>query len=202
MHDPAAGWSELHHGLDPRANRLLWSWLRTVWRLARPLAQLRVPPLAITALGAALALGAAITGSAWLALILVAAAVLCDGLDGAVAVLRGVASPRGATADKAADRIADVSFVVVIWRCGAPGWLALVAGIAMLAVEASREIRGGRLRSTITVAERPSRAVCVALACICSTVSTATWPAAVCASVLLGLSVMALAQLAAVGRAS
>jgi phosphatidylglycerophosphate synthase len=200
--DPADGWSRLHQGIDPRGNRMLWCWLQLMWWLAGPLARLRVRPLVVTVTGAALALAAAVLGSGWVALILILGSVVGDGLDGAVALLGGRASKFGARADKVADRIADVAFVVVLWRCGAWWPLTVVAGLGMVGVEAYREIAGGRLRAMITVAERPSRVVCAVLACGCAGFSAATWPATVCAGVLLGLSAVGLAQLRAAGRAS
>jgi len=175
-----------------------------MWTLARPLARARVHPTVLTVLGVCCAVAAVWptwTVRPWLALILILASVTCDGLDGALAVLTDRASAFGAAADKIADRFSDVCFVLVIWRCGAPTWLTLTAVLGVLAVEAFREAGGGALLSTITVAERPSRAVCALLACIAAAVSTATWPAAVCAAVLVGLSLIALGQLAASLRA-
>ena len=201
MHDPAAAWSRLHHDIDPRGNRLLWCWLRIMWRGAAPLARAGLPPTAVTAAGALLAVVAALGHWPWVALVLVIASVGCDGLDGAVAVLGDSASAFGAVADKLADRIADVAFVIVIWRCGAAGWLAWITGAAVLGVEAWREITGGRARSLITVAERPSRAVCTVLACLAAAVWTTTWPPTVCCAVLLALSVIAVGQLARVTQA-
>ena len=192
---PAAGWSRLHHGIDPRGNRLLWWWLQGMWRIAWPLARVGLLPIAVTVAGALLAVAAALRDWPWVALVLVLASVVCDGVDGAVALLEGVASRAGAAADKAADRIADVAFVVVLWRCGAPPVLVWLTGAAVLGVEGWREFVGGAARSTITVAERPSRVVCVVVACVAAGVSDTTWPATVSASILFGLSVIALAQL-------
>ncbi|MCW2497552.1 CDP-alcohol phosphatidyltransferase family protein [Jatrophihabitans sp.] len=202
MSEAAAGWSRLHHGIDPRGNRLLWGWLRGIWWLAAPLARLRVPPLALTVLGALLAVVAAAGHWPWPAFGLIAGSVLCDALDGAVALLGEHATVLGARADKLADRIADLAFVVVLWRCGAPALLAAAAAASVLAVERLREWRGGLLRAQLTVAERPSRVICVLLACLCAAVSTAHWPATVCAAVLVGLSVIALAQLTRRARAT
>jgi CDP-diacylglycerol--glycerol-3-phosphate 3-phosphatidyltransferase len=173
-----------------------------MWWLSRPLARLRLPPNAITLAGAVLAVCAAVVLRPWAALALVIAAVLCDGLDGAVAVLADRASAGGALLDKVADRIADIAFVVVLWRCGASAALAVFAGLAVLAVETCRELVGGVLRARITAGERPSRVVCVVIACACRLVSGARWPADVCAAVLLALSVVALIQLGSARRAA
>jgi phosphatidylglycerophosphate synthase len=166
-----------------------------MWTLARPIA--RVPPTAITATGAVLAVDAAMFADrlplATLGLIL--ASALCDGLDGAVAVVSGRATRVGAVADRIADRIADCAFALAIWRCGAPLWLAAAAGVLSLVHELSRTVLGGRLRTAITVAERPTRVVCAALAAASASVSDASWPPTVCASVWVGAALIGLGQL-------
>ncbi len=116
----AQRWSALHHGIDPAGVPLLAPWLRLMWWLARPLR--RVPPTAITVVGVVLAADAVLLGRSWpaAAAVAVLAAVLCDGLDGAVAVVADRATSAGARADAVADRLADVAFAAVLWRCGVP----------------------------------------------------------------------------------
>jgi phosphatidylglycerophosphate synthase len=190
-----AGWSALHSGLDPATVPLLRGWLRAVWFVARSLRA--VPPMALTVLGAVLAVDALLLASAqpWTALALVLVATGCDALDGAVALETGRATPTGARADRIADRIADTAFAFVIWRCGAPWPLAVAAAALSLGHELWREVRGGPTRSRITVAERPTRVICTVLACGCAGLSSATWPPAVCAAVWVTLAVVGLAQL-------
>jgi phosphatidylglycerophosphate synthase len=191
-----AGWSRLHYGIDPARIPLLRGWLSLVWRVARPLR--KVPPSVFTVLGAVLAVDALLLASTqpWVAVALILVASACDALDGAVAVLAHRATAAGAIADKTADRIADTAFALVMWRCGAPWWLAVVAASLSLLHEAVREIRGGRLRARITVAERPTRVVCAALACVCAGISPAAWPPTVCAAVWVGLALIGIVQLA------
>lgn len=199
MAELVAGWSALHHGIDPRGNPLLRRWLDAMWLLGRPLARLRVPPLALTVLGALFAIDAALLAheQPWWALSLVLLAVLCDGLDGAVALYARRVSVSGAYADKVADRVADTAFAAVLWRCGAAWWLALAAAGLSLLHEGLRVVRGGRLSARLTVAERPTRTICAALACGCAGVSSASWPPTVCAAVWAGLAVVGLVQLSA-----
>lgn len=177
---------------------LLRGWLRAMRALARPLARLRVPPTALTVLGVLLAVDALLLASAlpWVALALILLSVLCDGLDGAVAVFQARASRFGSVADKAADRLADCAFALVIWRCGAPWWLAVLAGGISLVHEGIRVIVGGALLPRITVAERPTRTICALLACLCSGLGLGPWTATVCASVWITLGLVGLAQLA------
>ena len=189
-----ADWSRLHHGLRP--SPLMRRWLRLMWTLARPLATVRVPPTAITVVGAGLGVGAPVLAGRLplVALALVLGAALSDGLDGAVAVVGGRASRSGAVADAVADRIADAAFALTLWRCGAPLWLALLAAGLSLVQELGRVI-WSRLRVVITVAERPTRVICAGLACACAAVSDATWPPTVCAAVWVAATAVALGQM-------
>lgn len=197
MSDRQLRWSELHHGIDPAGVALLGNWLRLMWMLARPFVALRVPPTLISVAGAVLALSAVPSAlqQPLLALVFVLLSVLCDGLDGAIALLADRASRSGAMADAVCDRIADLAFAAVIWRCGAPLWLAGQAAITTLGLEGVRLRRGGALRSRLTVAERPTRVVCAALALLSAAVSSAVWTATVCAAVWAALSVVGIAQL-------
>jgi CDP-diacylglycerol--glycerol-3-phosphate 3-phosphatidyltransferase len=185
------GWAQLHHGIDPGTVPFLRSWLRLVWAIARPLKG--VPPVAFTVGGAVLAVAAVFTGR-WPALALVLAAVLCDALDGAVALASGRVSAFGSLADKTADRIADTAFALVIWRCGAPLWIALGAATISLVLEGTRELRRGRALAVISVCERPSRVICTVLACVSA--PWGAWAPTTCAAVWIALGVVALGQVA------
>ncbi len=176
-----------------------------MWALARPLAAVGVPPTAITLLGVVLAVDAALFAQRLplVALGLVLGSALCDGLDGAVAVVGERATRVGAAADACADRIADCAFAAVIWQCGAPWWLAAGAAGLSLTHELLRAApTGRRLRTVITVAERPTRVICTALACVCAAVSSATWPATVFACVWVGAGLIASGQFVAAVRSS
>jgi phosphatidylglycerophosphate synthase len=193
MTAPAGRWSELHHGIDPSGVPLLGTWLRLMWWLARPV--VRVPPIAFTALGVLLALDAVLLAGPlpWVALALVLGAVLCDGLDGAVAVLAGRATRAGAAADAVADRVSDAAFAAVLWQCGAPWWLALGCGVLAFGVDGLRRVR--HVPARITVAERPTWTVCTVLACGSAGVTSVEWPVSVCAGVWAAAGLTGLAQL-------
>lgn len=187
--DLIAAWSALHHGLAP--SPLVRRWLRLMWALARPLAAARVPPAAITVAGVVLAVDAPLLAARLplVAAALILAAALCDGLDGAVALLRGRVTRLGALADMIADRIADTAFALAMWQAGAPLWLAVLAACLSAGLEVARR------RPLITVAERPTRVICAVLACVSSAVSDATWPPTVCAAVWVAATCVALVQM-------
>ncbi len=193
MISPAARWSALHHGIDPRRVPLLGPWLRLMWALARPLRA--VPPTAVTTLGVLLALDAVLLarGHPWAAAVAVLLAALCDGLDGAIAVVADRASRGGAVADAVADRLADVAFAAVLWRCGGPWWLAGACGAGAVGVDVLRRLR--RVPARITVAERPTWTVCAILAAGSSAVTAAPWPVLVCAVVWLAAALIGLVQI-------
>ena len=197
MTTSARRWSALHQGIDPATVPLLGIWLRLMWRLARPLARARVAPTAVTGIGVVLAVAAVVTARTWpvAALFAVVAAALCDGLDGAVAVVADRATPFGARADAVADRLADAAFAAVLWRCGAPWGPALVAGVLAWTVDGLRRGLPGR-RARITVAERPSWATCAALGCASAASTTAAWPVFVCVGVWIALGGVGIIQVA------
>ena len=187
--DLIEAWSALHRGLRP--SPLVRRWLTLMWTLARPLAEARVPPAAITAAGVLLAVDAPLLAARLplVALVPVLAAALCDGLDGAVALLQARTTRAGAVADTIADRIADTAFALVIWQAGAPLWLALVAAALSVGLELAR------WRPLITVAERPTRVICTALACVSAAISDAAWPPTVCAAVWVAATLVAFVQI-------
>lgn len=189
----AERWSALHSGIDPAKVPLLLPWLRLMWAVARPLR--RVPPTLITTLGALLALDAVLLAGSLPAAAAgaVVAAAVCDGLDGALAVVADRATRRGALADAVADRVADAAFAAVLWRCGVPLWLSVVCGALALGVDGARRLR--RLPTRITVGERPTWTVCAALAAGSAALSSAVWPALVCAGVWVVAGGVALAQI-------
>jgi CDP-diacylglycerol--glycerol-3-phosphate 3-phosphatidyltransferase len=185
----------LHHGIDPARVPFLLPWLRTVWWLARPFAAARVPPTAVTVAGVVLAADAALLADRhpWAAAVTVALAALCDGLDGAVAVVGGRATRSGAIADAIADRIADAAFAVVLWRCGVPWWLAIACGLVALGIDGLRRLR--RVPERVTVGERPTWTVCAVLACGSSAITSAQWPVLTCAAVWLAAGAVGLVQI-------
>ena len=191
---PAQRWSALHHGVDPSRVPLLTPWLRLMWTLARPVRA--IPPTVITAVGVLFAVDAVLLASSapWWAALLVLVAALCDGLDGAVAVVADRATDVGRVADAIADRVCDVAFAAVLWRSGVPWEAALACGAVALGVDVVRRVR--RVPARITVAERPTFTICAALGAGSSAVTSASWPANVCAAVWLAAGAVGLGQLA------
>ncbi len=170
-HDDDAGWSALHG--DIRPSPVVRGWLRLVRALAGgPIS--RVPPDVLSAAGVLVLLGAwalAVVGPPWTAVtaLLVVVAGVVDGLDGAVALRTGRARPLGAVVDAVADRLGDLLLAAVLVALGAPiGWAVGVAAATFLHeyVRARAQAVGMPGVGAVTVAERPTRLIVVALAAV------------------------------------
>ncbi|MFT7834549.1 CDP-alcohol phosphatidyltransferase family protein [Saccharothrix sp. BKS2] len=178
LDEPVEGWSRLH-GQDVSGNRLAVGWIRFVHALARRLPGASPDALSVCGvLVAVAALGPAALGGRWalLSALLVVLSGVLDGLDGAVALRTGRARPLGAVVDAVADRLSDVALVGLLVVLGGPGWLGAAVGGALFLHEYARARAQGvgmTGAGAVTVAERPTRVVIVAVACL----GAGAWPA-------------------------
>ncbi len=203
-------WQSLHGGYDPRTSRFVGPWLSTIYLLARPFARLGVPPDAVTLLGAVvsgLVVWLSWLGDRWvlLAALVVGASGILDSLDGAVAVLTGRVTRWGAVLDSVVDRVSDTLYLVALWLVGAPAGVCVAAGIVLFTQEYARA-RAAAIGlddvGVVTIGERPTRVVVVAMFLLAAGiyVASAAWWAAAAAWVSLAVGVVALVQLLVVLR--
>ncbi|MCM4081559.1 CDP-alcohol phosphatidyltransferase family protein [Paractinoplanes hotanensis] len=165
--DYAGAWSRLHGGFDPRqANFLVRGWVRIAYAVGSWLGRHRVGPMAVTTAGLLICflVPASVLlldrPGVFLAAVLVLAAALADGLDGAVAVLTGRTTRLGYVYDSVADRLGELAWLAAFWLAGAPGWLVVTAGAASWLQEYARAratAAGMSEIGVVTVAERPTR---------------------------------------------
>lgn len=175
-----AQWSALHSGVQP--SLFVRGWLRLIRALARgPV--LHIPPDVLSALGLLTLVGAwaAAEGPGWPALtaVLVVAAGVFDGLDGAVALRTGRARPLGAVVDAVADRLGDLALGAALLALGAPlPWVltSLALLLVMEYLRARAQSVGMPGVGAVTVAERPTRLILVAAAAIGAAASPAGMP--------------------------
>jgi phosphatidylglycerophosphate synthase len=211
----AAAWSGLHGGFDPtRASPLVKGWVRLAYRIGSWLNRHRIGPMAVTTAGlvlcllvpVAVLLGHVGLSTLWeragvlLAAVLVLAAALADGLDGAVAVLSGRTTKLGYVYDSVADRLGELAWLTAFWLAGAPAWLVVTAGATSWLHEYARAratAAGMSEIGVVTVAERPTRVLVAIFGLLAAavlpaliTAATAVWLAlAVIAGVQLGVAV-------------
>lgn len=166
------GWSALHGDLPP--STVVRGWLRLVHGLAAVPPVARTPPDVLSAAGVAVggvALGVAAGGGRWplLTAVLVVLVGVLDGLDGAVALRSGRARPLGAVVDAVADRLGDLLLAATLVVLGAPpAWCVAAAALVLLHeyLRARANAAGMPGPGAVTVAERPTRLVLVAVAAL------------------------------------
>jgi phosphatidylglycerophosphate synthase len=164
-------WSKLHG--DAQISGIVKGWLTISYYLVKPLARLRVTPnmLSIAGLlfGIALYLNAQ---SAW-AIGLLVTSLLCDGIDGSLAIISNKASKWGAALDSILDRTTEVFWVLAFISIGGDEYLVICAAVLAFAQEYLRA-RAGGLGLTevgvVTIAERPVRASILFVALIAFTI--------------------------------
>ena len=166
-----ARWQVQHRApdLDPADTTVLRIFLTLTYRLASPLARRGILPATVTLAGLWLALTVPVLATCSPA----AAAGLCllssvlDGVDGAVAGLSDRASARGFVLDSVVDRLAELAFFFALVAAGghfvaaAAGWAAVV----MIEYTRARAGNAGLEQvGIVTIAERPTRVLCVVFA--------------------------------------
>jgi archaetidylinositol phosphate synthase len=164
-------WSKLHG--DAQISGIVKGWLTISYYLVKPLARLRVTPnmLSVAGLlfGIALYLNAQ---SAW-AIGLLVTSLLCDGIDGSLAIISNKASKWGAALDSILDRTTEVFWVLAFISIGGDEYLVICAAVLAFAQEYLRA-RAGGLGLTevgvVTIAERPVRASILFVALIAFTI--------------------------------
>jgi len=199
-------WSALHGGYDPRTgSTFLRGWLTLVHAIGRPLARRGVQPDVVTLASlwlAGLVLVLAQAGeppgpaAGW---VLVASGLL-DSLDGCVAVLSGRTTRWGYVLDSVVDRASDAGYLLAAVAVGCPVELAVGLGFAFFTMEYLRARAGnagGDGVGRITMAERPTRVIVLALTLAGSGVlpNRADVLSLVGPSVLLAMTVVATGQL-------
>ncbi|MEV6348863.1 CDP-alcohol phosphatidyltransferase family protein [Actinoplanes sp. NPDC051851] len=201
----ATAWSRLHGGFDPRAaNGIVRRWVLTAYTMGSWLGRRRVSPMSVTTTGLGVCLAvplAALAGGPGLvlgaALVLLAAVV--DGLDGAVAVVTGRVTRTGFVYDSVADRLGELAWLAAFWVAGAPGWLIVITGAVSWLheyVRARAAAAGMSEIGTVTVGERPTRALAAGFGLLAAALGV-VWPPV---ALWLALQCAGLAQLSAAVR--
>ncbi len=155
-------WSELHGGVEIQGAIAIW--LRISYLVARFLAFLRFTPNTVTTIGLFASIGIYFTWYTSQLIALVIFTLICDGVDGSLAIYRGKASKLGELYDAIADRIVEAMWLVGASFVGVPvRW-----AIAIWVLASTQEYARARLASlgyseigVITPAERPIRALFV-----------------------------------------
>ena len=157
-------WSKLHMGAE--ISGIVNGWLSISYALARVLNFLRITPNVLTLGGIVFAAAALFYPTSIIALILLILSLICDGVDGSVAIVGRRQSQLGAVADSIADRITEALWFAALYQWGIPAEISL----ALFTLALVQEYARARMASlgfeeigVVTIAERPVRASAIAI---------------------------------------
>jgi CDP-diacylglycerol--glycerol-3-phosphate 3-phosphatidyltransferase len=175
-----ATWSKLH--LDAEITGIVKGWLSISYVIARVLSALRITPNVLTLLGVMTATAALFYPLSVVALIFLVLSLICDGVDGSVAIVSGKVSQFGATLDAIADRITEGLWFFALYQWGIPPEFCL----ALCALALTQEYARARMASlgfheigVVTIAERPVRASAIAIFMVLDLLSFSFAPVAI-----------------------
>lgn len=152
-------WSRLHG--DANISGIVKGWLSISYVIVKPLSKARVTPNILTILG--LFFGVLLYANAkifWAPALLVLS-LICDGIDGSLAIVTSKSAKWGAILDSTVDRLTEIFWVLALYKIGADLKLLIVVLLAASVQEYIRARAAGLGVSEVgivTFAERPVRA--------------------------------------------
>jgi len=152
-------WRRLHG--DANISGIVKGWLSISYVIVKPLSKARVTPNILTILG--LFFGVLLYANAetfWAPALLVLS-LICDGIDGSLAIVTNKSTKWGAILDSTVDRLTEIFWVLALYKIGAdlkPLIIVLLAASVQEYVRARAAGLGVSEVGIVTFAERPVRA--------------------------------------------
>ncbi len=160
-------WSNLHG--DARVSGIVKWWLTISFLIAKALAKIRISPNGLTLFGLAFGVLLYLNAQSIWAPIFLVLSLICDGIDGSLAIITRKFSKWGAMLDSVIDRLTEVFWILALYSIGVE--FNLLAAVLLLAViQEYLRARAGGVGvvevGVVTYAERPVRASFVFIALI------------------------------------
>jgi len=152
-------WRRLHG--DANISGIVKGWLSISYVVVTPLSKARVTPNVLTMFG--LFFGVLLYANAetfWAPALLVLS-LICDGIDGSLAIVTNKSTKWGAILDSTVDRLTEIFWVLALYKIGADLKLLIIVLLAASVQEYVRARAAGLGVSEVgivTFAERPVRA--------------------------------------------
>ena len=152
-------WRRLHG--DANISGIVKGWLSISYVIVKPLSKARVTPNILTIFG--LFFGVLLYANAetfWAPALLVLS-LICDGIDGSLAIVTNKSTKWGAILDSTVDRLTEIFWVLALYKIGADLKLLIIVLLAASVQEYVRARAAGLGVSEVgivTFAERPVRA--------------------------------------------
>ena len=160
-------WSKLHG--DAKIAGIVKGWLSITFPTSKALVRIRITPNALTILGLVFGVLLYMNANAiWAPLILVIS-LICDGVDGSLAIITRQSSKWGALLDSVVDRLTEVFWVFALYSLGVDSKILITVLILASTQEYLRARAGGvglKQVGVVTVAERPVRASFIFIALV------------------------------------
>jgi phosphatidylglycerophosphate synthase len=160
-------WSKLHG--DANISGIVKGWLTISFPVSKSLAKIRITPNALTILGLIFGIVLYINAKAVWAPVILVISLICDGVDGSLAIITGKSSKWGALLDSVVDRVTEVFWALALHTLGVDSKILITVLILASAQEYLRARAGGvglAQVGVVTVAERPVRASFIFIALI------------------------------------
>ena len=152
-------WSKLHG--NAKISGIVKGWLTISFLLVKPLAKLRVTPNILTIFGLFFGVLLYLNALSNWAFILLTISLICDGIDGSLAIVTSKTSKWGAVLDSVVDRVTEFFWAFTFIAIGANQYVVIAALLSASIQEYLRaRIAGLGLTEVgvVTIAERPVRA--------------------------------------------
>jgi phosphatidylglycerophosphate synthase len=152
-------WRRLHG--DANISGIVKGWLSISYLVVKPLSKVRVTPNILTIFG--LFFGVLLYANAetfWAPALLVLS-LICDGIDGSLAIVTNKSTKWGAILDSTVDRLTEIFWVLALYKIGADLKLLIIVLLSASVQEYVRARAAGLGVSEVgivTFAERPVRA--------------------------------------------
>ena len=160
-------WSKIHG--DAQVTGIVKGWLNISYLITKLLAKIRTSPNGLTIFGLVFGVLLYLNSQSVWAPILLVLSLICDGLDGSLAIITGKSSKWGAILDSVIDRLTEVFWVLALYSLGINLNL-LIAVLILSTVQEYLRARAGGVGvvevGVVTYAERPVRASFVFIALI------------------------------------
>lgn len=160
-------WSKIHG--DAQVTGIVKGWLNISYLITKLLAKIRISPNGLTIFGLVFGVLLYLNSQSVWAPILLVLSLICDGLDGSLAIITGKSSKWGAILDSVIDRLTEVFWVLALYSLGINLNL-LIAVLILSTVQEYLRARAGGVGvvevGVVTYAERPVRASFVFIALI------------------------------------
>ena len=152
-------WSKLHG--NAKISGIVKGWLTISYVLVKPLVKLKVTPNLLTIFGLFFGVLLYLNALTNWAITLLTLSLICDGIDGSLAIVTSKASRWGAVLDSVVDRITEFFWALAFIAIGANQYV-VIAALLLASIQEYLRARIAGLGLTevgvVTIAERPVRA--------------------------------------------